>query len=61
MSVALVIMGEGRGAMMYPKHAISVTYTIFAADRCATDVISIKDRITTNNVFSVTFHTTLVL
>jgi hypothetical protein len=54
-------MGEGREAMMYAKHAISVTYAIFAAGRYAADVISIKDRITTNSVFSVIFHTTLVL
>jgi hypothetical protein len=39
------------------QHAISVTHTIFAAGRCAADVISIRDRITINNAFSVTFHT----
>jgi len=50
-------MGEGREGMMYRKHAISVTYTIYAAGRCAADAISIKDRIKTNSLFSVTFHT----
>jgi len=44
-------MGEGRQAMMYAKHAINVTYTIFAAGRCAADIISIRDRITINNVY----------
>ena len=28
---------------MYSKHAISVTYTIFAAGKCAADVMIIKD------------------
>jgi hypothetical protein len=54
-------MGEEREAMMYAKHAISITYTIFAAGGCAADVTSIRDRITINNMLSVTFHTTLVL
>jgi hypothetical protein len=39
-------MGEGREAMMYAKHVISVSYTIIAAGRYAADVISIMGRIT---------------
>jgi hypothetical protein len=41
---------------MYSKQAISVTYTISAAGKCAAGVISIRDMITINRVFLDTYH-----